>query len=198
MLSHSAGRRASVRELGRSTPWDAVRPIPLSGAAEPPCAPSAPMVTTASVTSRSSPCAPRCVLDGAGGGSDVAGCGCGDRSTPTTLGGDRSRAAARSTTCPRALDNGAAGRNTYHSPTHVTPAQACGEHGARDPKSLVVRVLPDGPRAPDGTLAFTSGVCVYLPPGYATSGRRGTRSSTSCTAAAATPATPSPRVACAR
>lgn len=32
--------------------------------------------------------------------------------------------------------------------------------------SRIVRVLPDGPRRDDGSLAFTSGVCVYLPPGY--------------------------------
>jgi S-formylglutathione hydrolase FrmB len=37
---------------------------------------------------------------------------------------------------------------------------------------LVTRVLPDGPRRADGALAFTSGVCVYLPPGYTTSGMR--------------------------
>jgi S-formylglutathione hydrolase FrmB len=33
-------------------------------------------------------------------------------------------------------------------------------------------VLPEGPRAADGSLAFTSGVCVYLPPGYQESGLR--------------------------
>jgi S-formylglutathione hydrolase FrmB len=32
--------------------------------------------------------------------------------------------------------------------------------------------LPTGPRQADGSLAFTSGVCIYLPPGYATSDRR--------------------------
>ncbi len=36
----------------------------------------------------------------------------------------------------------------------------------------MVRVLPNGPRKADGSLAFTSGVCVYLPPDYATSARR--------------------------
>ena len=35
-----------------------------------------------------------------------------------------------------------------------------------DAGSLVTRRLPDGPRQPDGTLAFISGICVYLPPGY--------------------------------
>lgn len=32
--------------------------------------------------------------------------------------------------------------------------------------SLITRRLPNGPRMPDGSLAFRSGVCVYLPPGY--------------------------------
>jgi S-formylglutathione hydrolase FrmB len=32
--------------------------------------------------------------------------------------------------------------------------------------SLVTRRLPDGPRQDDGSLAFISGICVYLPPGY--------------------------------
>ncbi len=73
---------------------------------------------------------------------------------------------------PARLDNGAAGRNTYHSPTYVPPSQACGEKVHATPKSLVVRVLPDGPRTADGGLAFTSGVCVYLPPGYLESGKR--------------------------
>ena len=34
--------------------------------------------------------------------------------------------------------------------------------------SLITRRLPDGPRMPDGSLAFRSGLCVYLPPGYET------------------------------
>ena len=36
----------------------------------------------------------------------------------------------------------------------------------------MTRVLPDGPRHDDGSLAFVPGVCVYLPPGYETSGLR--------------------------
>jgi len=36
--------------------------------------------------------------------------------------------------------------------------------------SLVIRRLARGPLAPDGSLTFTSGLCVYLPPGYVTSG----------------------------
>jgi S-formylglutathione hydrolase FrmB len=73
---------------------------------------------------------------------------------------------------PVALDNGAEGRNTYNSPTHVPPKTACGEKVQKTKRSLVVRVLPEGPRATDGSLAFTSGVCVYLPPGYRKSGLR--------------------------
>lgn len=38
--------------------------------------------------------------------------------------------------------------------------------------SRIVRVLPDGPRRDDGSLAFTSGVCIYLPPGYDDSQKR--------------------------
>ena len=38
--------------------------------------------------------------------------------------------------------------------------------------SVVTRILPQGPRRPDGSAAFVSGACVYLPPGYATSGLR--------------------------
>lgn len=38
--------------------------------------------------------------------------------------------------------------------------------------STVTRILPDGPRHEDGTLAFIPGACVYLPPGYATDGLR--------------------------
>ena len=78
---------------------------------------------------------------------------------------------ARVDELPAALDNGAAGRNTFNSATHVPPSVACGEKVHPTSRSLVVRVLPDGPRAPDGELAFTAGVCVYLPPGYAKSNR---------------------------
>ena len=73
---------------------------------------------------------------------------------------------------PAALDNGAAGRNTFNSATHLAPSEACREQVHATRRSLVVRVLPDGPRAPDGELAFTAGVCVYLPPGYVNSNRR--------------------------
>src|SRR5690348_10732184 len=69
---------------------------------------------------------------------------------------------------PAKLDNGA----TKVKPTpaddevHEDPGHACHESVHPSDRSLVVRVLPDGPRAPDGKLAFRSGVCVYLPPGY--------------------------------
>ena len=71
-----------------------------------------------------------------------------------------------------ALDNGAQGLPQAFPPGHVPPAQACGEKLHASRSSLVTRVLPDGPRAPDGSLAFTSGVCVYVPPGYVKSGLR--------------------------
>ena len=73
---------------------------------------------------------------------------------------------------PPRLDNGAAGLNQSGLPGHVPPVRACGDRIRATSGSLVTRVLVDGPRRPDGTLAFTSGVCVYLPPGYATSGVR--------------------------
>jgi putative tributyrin esterase len=73
---------------------------------------------------------------------------------------------------PAALDNGAAGRNTFNRPDDVPPSRACADRLRPTKRSTVLRVLVDGPRAPDGTLAFTSGVCVYLPPGYADSGLR--------------------------
>lgn len=67
---------------------------------------------------------------------------------------------------PAALDNGAKGRNPFRSKASVSPAKACADTVHSTDRSLVIRVLPDGPRLPDGGLAFTSGVCVYLPPGY--------------------------------
>jgi S-formylglutathione hydrolase FrmB len=73
---------------------------------------------------------------------------------------------------PARLDNGAKGRNTFHSTTYVPPVKTCGDNVHATDRSLVTRVLPNGPRAPDGSLAFTSGVCVYLPPGYASGSMR--------------------------
>ena len=65
---------------------------------------------------------------------------------------------------PAEEDNGAEGRAGFGGGGDVPPKTACNQPGR------VVRVLPDGPRQPNGDLAFTSGLCVYLPPGYATSG----------------------------
>jgi len=64
------------------------------------------------------------------------------------------------------MDNGARGRSTFNADEHVAPERACGDTQRATDQSLVIRVLPDGPRAPNGKLAFTSGVCIYLPPGY--------------------------------
>jgi enterochelin esterase-like enzyme len=75
-------------------------------------------------------------------------------------------------TLPARLDNGANGLPQVYPPGHMAPTRACGDRVRATPKSLVTRVLPDGPRRPDGSLAFTSGVCVYLPPGYVASGLR--------------------------
>lgn len=97
-----------------------------------------------------------------GSGSDPA-------ARPT---GTRGRVAEAARPLPARLDNGAAGLNRSGLPGHLPPARACGDRVHPSSRSLVTRVLVDGPRRPDGTLAFTSGVCVYLPPGYATSGLR--------------------------
>src|SRR5438128_5986848 len=70
---------------------------------------------------------------------------------------------------PAALDNGGAGLTAASPPGHVPPSLACRDRMHATKRSLVIRMLPDGPRVPGGGLAFTSGVCVYLPPGYAAS-----------------------------
>jgi len=97
----------------------------------------------------------------------LAGCGSSGSAAPA-----RTSAHVARDELPPALDNGAKGRNTFHSKTYVSPAKACGDPVHATDRSLVTRVLPDGPRAPDGSLAFTSGVCVYLPPGYAAGSTR--------------------------
>ncbi|HZN12691.1 MAG TPA: alpha/beta hydrolase-fold protein [Acidimicrobiales bacterium] len=67
-------------------------------------------------------------------------------------------------------DNGAAGRNSFNNAGYQPPPQAC--HGQKSAAgSTVIRKLPAGPRRADGSLAFTAGVCIYLPPDYATSTR---------------------------
>ncbi|HMA46696.1 MAG TPA: alpha/beta hydrolase-fold protein, partial [Frankiaceae bacterium] len=71
---------------------------------------------------------------------------------------------------PPALDNGADGRNPFHDPSDVRPIDACTDTLHASAASLVLRILPRGPLNADGGLAFTSGACVYLPPGYLDSG----------------------------
>jgi hypothetical protein len=70
---------------------------------------------------------------------------------------------------PKRLDNGAQGSpGNAQTPGHMAPAVAC--HNVRSrASSEMVRVLPRGPVLRNGSRAFTSGVCVYLPPHYATS-----------------------------
>jgi enterochelin esterase-like enzyme len=71
---------------------------------------------------------------------------------------------------PPALDNGAEGRNPFNDPHDVRPVDACGDTLRASDTSLVLRILPRGPIAGYGGLAFTAGACVYLPPGYLESG----------------------------
>lgn len=66
---------------------------------------------------------------------------------------------------------GAQGRDHFAQATHKPPIQAC-LNVASPAGSVLTRVVPDGPRRPDGTLAFVSGACVYLPPGYASGALR--------------------------
>lgn len=106
-------------------------------------------------------------LAGCEGSSDAQHSGDPGRSTTTSPAPRPARVAE----LPAALDNGAGGRNTFNSPAYVPPSVACREKVHPTSRSLVVRVLPDGPRAPHGGLAFTAGVCVYLPPGYVKSNR---------------------------
>jgi S-formylglutathione hydrolase FrmB len=66
---------------------------------------------------------------------------------------------------------GAQGRDHFGDVDHRPPVEACADSTAPT-GSRITRILPDGPRRADGSLAFLSGACVYLPPGYATSGLR--------------------------
>ena len=71
---------------------------------------------------------------------------------------------------PRSRDNGREGTDNAFEDADVPPYKACDD--VRSTRgSLIVRRLPAGP-VHRGKLAFTSGICVYLPPGYATSGLR--------------------------
>lgn len=67
---------------------------------------------------------------------------------------------------------GAQGRDHFSSPLHKPPIEACKDSVDPVTGSRITRVLPNGPRNANGTLAFISGVCMYLPPGYDTSGLR--------------------------
>jgi len=77
--------------------------------------------------------------------------------------------AARADVTP-AEDTGAQGRNDFGTPGHVAPIKAC-NHAAPS-GSRVTRLLIEGPRHADKSLAFVPGVCVYLPPGYASGALR--------------------------
>ena len=66
---------------------------------------------------------------------------------------------------------GAQGRDHFANAGHKPPVEACADSVAPS-GSRITRILPDGPRRDDGSLAFISGACVYLPPGYQTSGLR--------------------------
>ncbi len=100
--------------------------------------------------------------------------GCAANSTPTSAQHTSTTGfEAKSTTTvhiddtlPARLDNGAQGRDTYHRSDFVPPAKTCGGRLDGSNLSHVLRVLPKGPVAPNGKLAFTSGVCVYVPAGY--------------------------------
>src|SRR2546423_5925798 len=60
---------------------------------------------------------------------------------------------------------GAQGRDHFANADHKPPIEACAD--VRSPLgSVVTRVIPRGPTREDGSLAFISGACVYLPPGY--------------------------------
>lgn len=91
----------------------------------------------------------------------IAGCGSG-ASSPD----DRTARTRDSDELPASLDNGRDRKRDFDGELHLPPKQVCDDRVHETDRSLVVRVLPDGPRAPDGDLAFRSGVCVYLPPGY--------------------------------
>ncbi|MEY2470718.1 MAG: hypothetical protein QOK28_47 [Actinomycetota bacterium] len=66
---------------------------------------------------------------------------------------------------------GAQGRNNFNDANHLPPIESCKTQTAPS-GSTITRIVPDGPRRADNSLAFISGACVYLPPGYGTSGLR--------------------------
>jgi len=67
---------------------------------------------------------------------------------------------------PPSQDNGGEGRSNGLDGEHVPPYKACSKAARTPGGSRLVRPLPMGPRAEDGTFLFTTGVCIYLPPGY--------------------------------
>ena len=60
---------------------------------------------------------------------------------------------------------GAQGRDHFGNAGHLPPIDACATTTAPT-GSTITRITPTGPTREDGSLAFTSGACVYLPPGY--------------------------------
>ena len=60
---------------------------------------------------------------------------------------------------------GAQGRDHFGNAGHLPPIDACATTTAPT-GSTITRITPTGPTRDDGSLAFTSGACVYLPPGY--------------------------------
>ena len=79
-----------------------------------------------------------------------------------------SRAATASDELSPSQDNGADGRADNLNSPDIAPKVACNKPRATAGASQIVRRLPKGPMRPDDPkrLAFTSGVCIYLPPGY--------------------------------
>jgi putative tributyrin esterase len=93
----------------------------------------------------------------------LAGCGVSNGSTSTT---SETKHPARDE-LPASMDNGARERVARNGRKLVPTTRTCHDTLHATDQSLVVRARPDGPRAPDGSLAFTAGACIYLPPGYA-------------------------------
>lgn len=60
---------------------------------------------------------------------------------------------------------GAQGRDHFGNAGHQPPVDACAER-TTEGGGRITRILPDGPRRSDGSPAFVTGACVYLPPGY--------------------------------
>ena len=76
--------------------------------------------------------------------------------------------AASSDELPPSQDNGGDGRADSLNAPDVPPKVACNKPPKKPGGSQIVRRLPKGPMRPDDPtqLAFMSGVCIYLPPGY--------------------------------